>query len=239
MNYPGFPTRADAFYHTLNNGAISASAERPDSDVNTEGNRFRFQQPVHNWRNGAGKHPKDSLVVHPQVYALGDMLGIPDLRDLAHRKFRETIECQPWPPSDFMVAALEVGRSTPINGSVQRDIISELCATHMFTENLLSANPTVHELGPESWEAILKEDIDFTSQVVTFMALGHRNTMDAIKSELRNLIRATDRAGCKYCHEDFVPLLEEEEDANPPLGLALKCKGCKKVYETDIDLISP
>ena len=239
MDYPGYPTRADASYHTLNNGAISASAEKTDSDVNTEGNRFRFQQPVHNWKNGAGKHPKDSLVVHAQVYALGDMLDMPDLRDLAHRKFRETIECQPWPPSDFMFAALEVIRSTPVNGSVLRVIVSDLCADHMFTENIFSAKPAIHKLGLKSWERILKEDIDFSWQVVIHMARKHHRTMDRVKSELRNLIRATDRATCNYCHKIFVPLLEEEEDANPPLGLALKCKGCKKVFETDIDMISP
>ena len=166
-------------------------------------------------------------MVHARVYAFGDMLDIPDLRALAHRKFRETIECQSWPPSDFMVAALEVIRSTPINGSVP---------TQMFTENVLSANPTGHELGSGSWEALLKEDIDSSWHVVTFMALEHRDTMDAIKSELRNLIRAMDRETCKYCGDNFLPLLEEKEDADPPLGLALKCKECRNVYETDPDV---
>ena len=74
---------------------------------------------------------------------------------------------------------------------------------------------------------------------MTYRAHKHHSIIDRVKSELRNLIRATDRATCKYCYEDFVPLLKEEEDANPPLGLALNCKECKKADKTDFDLISP
>ena len=49
-----------------------------------------------------------------------------------------------------------------MSDSILRTSLSGLCACYMFTENVLSANPTVHELGFENWEIIVKEDIDFS-----------------------------------------------------------------------------
>ncbi len=181
------------------------------------------------------------LVLHTHVYALADRFDVPDLKVLANERFLGVVKCQLWPPADFVAAALEVIRSTPSNDEYLRESVVELCAAHFNkTANTPAGSDQQMEckrLDNKDWEAVLKEDIDFTFDVMKEMVRVHHSSCyrqeNSYKDCLAQLFKCVGREHCKMCGEPFRPLFHHNKGSNPPLDYQLRCLDCDHRYDID------
>ncbi|VUC32711.1 unnamed protein product [Clonostachys rosea] len=70
------------------------------------------------------------LVLHAQVYALGEKYGIPGLKALAATKFKNEVD-QHWHSQDFLLALKEVYSSTVDHDRSLRDIVVQAVSAHL------------------------------------------------------------------------------------------------------------
>lgn len=202
--------------------------------------------------NASDKQNTDSLVLHARVYALADRFDIPSLRILANKKFVGSVDSQPWPPSDFEAATLEVIHSTPSNDSLLRKTISNLCARHL-DEMKHPDDESEHEKQPQqidkkSWKKMLGEDTDFTWDVIEQMAElaeMHRSpssTREVLYQKFLERLRIGDCEctcipyyGNDYGYGEAVDdsqLYVEVDDSGPLPDYSIRCRGC--CYEYDM-----
>ncbi len=125
------------------------------------------------------------LIIHARVYALADRFDIPELREVATAKFKRYSSYRSPRSDDFVAAALEVLRSTPVNDSGLRPILRHVCATHldgMRTDCVEERDGCL--VDSKSWESIFKEDVDFTWQVITTAAVMHCADLDVLEARM-------------------------------------------------------
>jgi len=128
LDYPGL-LKPEAVTNNLSPGQTTPSLSTLGSYLSHEDEK----DPATNTQtdcssgNASDKQYTDCLVLHARVYALAERFDIPSLRISANRKFVGIIDSQPWPPSDFVAATLEVIRSTPSNDSLLRKSVSNFC----------------------------------------------------------------------------------------------------------------
>lgn len=185
----------------------------------------------------------ESLTVHAQVYALADRFIIPGLKKLAQEKFADVTDSRPWPPHEFVAAAIEVIRVTPSNDHGLRSCVSELCARHLvgiaFSDD--EANPETQggQLDDEDWQSLLREDTYFTWDVLKQLSEKHRLSLtshNAYKDRISQLLSCAQRELCKFCQETFQPRFVTSQGSNSPLDYALECDLCSGEYNIDDDL---
>ena len=178
-DYPAGAKNADA---TTDVGKDALSPPKLHTDSDTEAQNWEgqsqditTQQTSSTSTTGTATRSPNCLLVHAQVYVLADRLIIPDLKELANQKFLKRIESQPWLPSGFEDAALKIIRSTPTSDNLLRGTISYLCARHFTDQHMNEADSETNQLSRKGWMAVLKEDSDFTWDVLMKMAKRYRN----------------------------------------------------------------
>lgn len=130
-------------------------------------------------------HETNRLVIHARVYALADRFDIPELREVSTAKFKRYSSYRSPKSDNFVVAALEVLRSTPVNDSGLRPIVRQVCALYMDSIRIDRVEERDGRMVDfKSWESIFKEDVDFTWEVIIKAASMHCAYLDRLEAKL-------------------------------------------------------
>jgi len=163
-----------------------------------------------------------------RVYALAEKYGIPELKEMAKKRFQVWVE-KHWSCDDLPAMAKEIFESTPPADEGLRKTVTEVVATH------------IHELLPqESWVKAIGE----TSQLGLMVLLHYcdkEESAETLNKELESHIetleiekraaeqryaflmgRINDGTSCSYCRASFNIIVDEE--------MRLVCRQCSTRY---------
>ena len=231
LNVEDYPVGAKTANSTCDVGKDTLSPLKLHTDPDAEARNqeeqsqdITTQQTSSTSTTEVGTRLPDCLVVHAQVYVLADRLAIPDLKELANQRFLKRIESQPWLPSGFEDAALEIIRSTPTSDNLLRGTITKLCAQYFTEQRMDEAGSETKKISSNGWIAVLKEDSDFTWDILVQMAKSYRNFRAGYADRLKVLLEKR----CSYCHEGLELVVEEDADNDnlPFLNVSSCCERC-------------
>jgi len=178
LDYP-YPVNATPSSIDTPSQEFVSSTLLSNVDSDTAQENIKVQTMSTSTSGGLADQDTNRLVIHARVYALADRFDIPELREVTTAKFKRYSSYRSPRSDDFVAAALEVLRSTPVNDSGLRPIVKDVCA--LYLDSLRTDGVQTRDgrmVDSKSWESIFKEDIDFTWEIMTTAAAMHRADLD-------------------------------------------------------------
>jgi hypothetical protein len=219
---------------------ISNPDSNDDVNLDTAQEIIRFQTMSVSTSADLENQETNRLVIHARVYALADRFDIPELRQLTIENFNKFAPYRALDSDDFVAAALEVLRSTPLNDSGLRPIVKRICARYLDSIRTDRVEMRAGRIiDSKSWESIFKEDVDFTWEVMKTAAAMHRADLDAQQPTIDNglalakLADIAQRDSCIICRKAFRPLFEVVQSADTPRRVQLRCSHCNQAYRSE------
>lgn len=194
---------------------------------------------------GASSHdPK--MMNNAIAYATAEKYDIPELKELAKRKF-QTLASSKWPHNNFYAVTEAVFSTTPDEDMGLRQIVIDICGKH-FRDILKDEESRAAFLNNKAVAvAVLDTAVRMNDQYMVLLggAQAKHVTLagelskakadmqialdqkDAWSSRLDSLFqRANGVQKCRHCHKKFQWNLERLE-AWGGLGMQLRCEGCR------------
>ena len=195
--------------------------------------------------------PRDPRMMNNAlVYAIAEKYDIPELKELAKRKF-QTLASSKWPHDDFYAVTEAVFSTTPDGDMGLRQVVLDVCERHFqeilkdrdtrasFLENkaitavVLDASVRMIEQDKMSLDGALAKQISLKDE----LSKAKADTKEALDqksawvSQLDHLFtRANKIEGCRHCHEKFQWCLDRVTNSSysfHELGIQLRCTNCR------------
>ncbi|KAL8828597.1 MAG: hypothetical protein Q9191_002498 [Dirinaria sp. TL-2023a] len=118
----------------------------------------------------ASRRMEESLMINAQVYAMADLIDIPELRQLAQLKFERRMSISDLKIHGPPAAFIEVVRTTADNDKGLREFVLEQCVGVMKW--------SLYDGNKAYWKRLMREDAHFAAEVL-------QRTADAYSESLR------------------------------------------------------
>lgn len=229
---------------------ISSAAQRPPigtSEIATpEDLSIRLSSLGNRKFDLGSRRMEESLMINAQVYAMADLMDIPELRQLAQHKFEGRICISALkiygPPAAFT----EVVKTTADNDRGLREFVLDQCVGVMKW--------SLHDGNKACWKQLMREDAHFAAEVlqrtvdaysvslrcqadhylsVDMLLAAERLKNDSLqkclddhKRGIVDLVTAINKGTCGVCHCSLHPKLVPSSSTTTKTGFALQCRKC-------------
>ena len=245
MDYDDEPGDGEDYHTTISGPANRPPTETPETI--TPEDRGIWVPFLKNKKVDLGsRRVQEGLMINAQVYAIADLMDIPELRELAQSKFQQRVSVSALkiygPPAAFT----QVIKTTADNDKCLREFVLDQCVSVMKL--------SLYDSNKANWKQLLRVDAHFAAELLQRMVDVYSESLkrqedqylsidmllatERLKNDsletamaihkrgITELVTAINKGTCSVCHSSLHPTLVPSSSTSTKTGLALQCRKC-------------